>query len=336
MSKRYDILVTGGAGFIGSALCRNIIKNSNNNLIILDKLTYASNYKSIEDIIENKNVSFYQGSIGNKKIVSEILTKFNPQYVFNLAAETHVDNSISSPEPFIKTNILDNFYFIDNLLKYYKNLVGLESKKFKFLQISTDEVYGDIDFNQQPIKETAAYKPSSPYSASKAAGDHLIKAYHRTYGFPGFISNCSNNYGPYQNDEKFIPIIIKNLLNNKKIPVYGSGKQIREWIYIDDHCDALLKLIEFGVPGENYNIGTGIELTNIDLIKNILLQLNNLSLVNSLNVNDHISFVTDRLGHDKRYAINSSKTRDLCNWSPKVTLSDGLNKTIDYFLNINN
>jgi len=332
LSKKYNILVTGGAGFIGSALCRNIIKNINCKLIILDKLTYASNLNALKSIIKNKNVYFYEGSIGNSNIVKEILMQHSPQYIFNLAAETHVDNSISNPTAFVKTNILDTHSFLEDVLGYFKSLETKKAKLFKLLHISTDEVYGDIYIDQQPANEKTPYNPSSPYSASKAAGDHLVKAYFRTYGLPGLVSNCSNNYGPFQHNEKFIPVIIKNLLNKNKIPVYGNGKQIREWIYVDDHCDALLKLIEYGKPGENYNIGTGNELTNLDLIKNILICLKNQSLINSLDIHENVNFVFDRLGHDKRYAVNSSKILELCNWKPLIDLDEGLQRTIYSFL----
>ena len=328
MSKNYNILVTGGAGFIGSALCRNIIKNTNNNLIILDKQTYASNLKSIKNILKNKNVFFFKGSIGNKKIVEEILLKFNPQYIFNLAAETHVDNSISNPKAFIKTNIVDTHQFIESVLKYYMTLETKKAQLFKFLQISTDEVYGDIDLNQSAVNERTAYNPSSPYSVSKATGDHLVKAYNRTFGFPGLISNCSNNYGPFQHSEKFIPVIIDSLINNKKIPVYGNGKQIREWIYVDDHCDALLKLIKSGQPGENYNIGNGNEISNLELITKILVILKDFSLIHNLNINEYIDFIDDRLGHDKRYAIDSTKIEELCDWKAGTDFNKGLKKTI--------
>ena len=328
MSKNYNILVTGGAGFIGSALCRNIIKNTNNNLIILDKQTYASNLKSIKNILQNKNVYFFKGSIGNKKIVEEILLKFNPQYIFNLAAETHVDNSISNPKAFIKTNIVDTHQFIESILKYYMTLEKKKAQLFKFLQISTDEVYGDIDLDQKAVNERTAYNPSSPYSVSKATGDHLVKAYHRTFGFPGLISNCSNNYGPFQHNEKFIPVIIDSLINKKKIPVYGNGKQIREWIYVDDHCDALLKLIKSGQSGENYNIGNSNEISNLELIAKILVILKDFSLIHNLNINEYIDFIDDRLGHDKRYAIDSTKIEELCDWKAGTNFNKGLKKTI--------
>ena len=332
MSKKFNILVTGGAGFIGSALCRGIIRNTKNNLIILDKLTYASDLKSLESIIYKTNVSFIKGSIGDKKIVDEILVKYSPQYIFNLAAETHVDNSISNPKSFINTNIIDTFNFLEMSLKYYKNIEGKKAKLFKFLQISTDEVYGDILLSQRPVKETAAYNPSSPYSATKAAGDHLIKVYFRTFGFPALITNCCNNYGPFQNQEKFIPVIINNILKHKQIPVYGDGKQIREWIFVDDHCDALMKLADNGIAGQNYNIGNGNRVSNLQLIEMILKVLKNKNYLENIHLDSHISFIKDRLGHDRKYAINSEKIKRLCDWKAKTNFEKGLKTTVDFFI----
>ncbi len=332
MFDKNNILVTGGAGFIGSALCKIITKHTNSDLIILDKLTYASNLNSIKEIIEKKNVYFYNESMGNCDFVDQLLLKHEPKFIFNLAAETHVDNSILNPSAFIQTNILETHNLLKTILKYFINLPKKYSSNFRFLHISTDEVYGDIDKNLPGVDETSPYKPSSPYSASKAASDHLVKAYYRTYGLPGIISNCSNNYGPFQHFEKFIPVIIKKLINNEKVPVYGDGLQVREWIYVDDHCDALLKLIQMGKPGENYNIGSGIEITNLDLIKNILLCLKNNFSFKDLDMKHNIDFIKDRLGHDRRYAINCDKTKKLCNWKPLVDLQTGLQKTISSYI----
>ena len=332
MRNKEYVLITGGAGFIGSAFCRKLSHEGNFHLVILDKLTYASNLNSIKNVLENKKNIFIKDSIGNKRNVKQILEKFIPKYIFNFAAETHVDNSISNPSNFIKTNILDTHNLMNTVLKYYKSLSTDKSKSFKFFQISTDEVYGDIDIKGDPVSENHPYKPSSPYSASKAAGDHLVKAYFRTYNFPGLITNCSNNYGPFQNHEKFIPTVIKHLLEKKKIPVYGNGKQIREWIHVDDHCDAILDLLRFGKLGESYNIGSGVELTNLDLIKNIVVCMKELKLIDKFYIHDHINFVEDRLGHDKRYSINSSKIFKLCNWKPKSSLKEGLKNTICSFI----
>lgn len=336
MFSNQTILVTGGAGFIGSAFCRYINHNTKNKIIILDKMTYASNSNSIKNIIKNDNVILIKGSIGNKTLVEKLLKDYHPNYVINFAAETHVDNSIKNPESFIKTNIVDTHNFLGTLLEYYKQLNDLSLFNFKFLQVSTDEVYGDIAFDAIPVNENAQYKPSSPYSASKAAGDHLVKAYFRTFNFPGLISNCSNNFGPYQHHEKFIPKIINNILNDIKIPIYGDGSQIREWIYVDDHCEALKRLIINGNPGENYNIGSGNEISNLELVRSILLVLKSFSLVNKTDVISYVKFIDDRLGHDKRYSIDSSKIKSLCDWNISTSFDNGLKKTISSIVNVNN
>ena len=325
-----NILITGGAGFIGSALCRKLVNDTNNNVIILDKMTYASDMDSLKSILNNKRVFFFKGSIGNKENLDEIFIKYNPEYVFNLAAETHVDNSIQDAFPFIKTNIVETHFLIEYCLKYF---LKHKKRRFKFLQISTDEVYGDINIDSPPVSETTAYNPSSPYSASKAAGDHLIKSYYKTFGFPGLISNCSNNYGPFQHKEKFIPVIINSILNRQKIPVYGDGMQIREWIFVDDHCDALVQLMQLGAIGNNYNIGDTKGLKNIELIKIILSILKNKSIIENDEINEYVAFVKDRPGHDKRYAIDCTKINNECDWNSKTNFITGLNITIDSILN---
>ena len=326
-----NILVTGGAGFIGSALCRKLINETNNNIIVLDKMTYASNIDSLKSIINNDRLHFFKGSIGDQKCIEQIFLKFQPEYIFNLAAETHVDNSIKNPFPFIKTNIVETHFFIQYASNYFAKL---KNKNFKFLQISTDEVYGDIEINHPPATEISPYNPSSPYSASKAAGDHLIKAYNRTYGFPGLISNCSNNYGPFQHGEKFIPVIIHSILNEKRIPIYGDGLQIREWIFVDDHCDGLIELMKLGKIGENYNIGNTKGITNIELISVILSVLKKISVIKSSDINDHVRYVEDRPGHDKKYAIDSNKIKNECQWLAKTDFINGLKMTINSILNL--
>ena len=335
MSVEKNILVTGGSGFIGSAFCRFLHRSKKFKIIILDKLTYASNKNSINEILEDKNVKFFKGSIGNKTLVQDLLKSFTPTYIVNFAAETHVDNSISNPDSFIQTNIVDTHNFFKIILNFYKDLNKIDRLKFRFLQISTDEVYGDIDFDKEPVNETAPYRPSSPYSATKAAGDHLVKAYFRTFDFPGIISNCSNNYGPFQHHEKFIPKVITSVLNKKKIPIYGNGKQVRDWIYVDDHCNALIDLINNGQPGENYNIGNGNEITNIDVVKTILTTLKSFSLINNNNIKHYVNFVDDRLGHDRRYSIDSTKIRKLSDWKSKTNFETGIELTISSMLQIN-
>ena len=331
MQKKVKILVTGGAGFIGSALCRYLVNIEKYNVYILDKLTYASNINSLKSILDKENVTFIKGSIGNNELIQYIFSEYSPNYIFNLAAETHVDNSIKNPAPFIKTNISETFNFVNETLRYYKNLSNMEKTNFRFLHISTDEVFGDIGKNEDPVLDDAPYNPSSPYSASKASSDHLIKSYYRTFGLPIIISNCSNNYGPFQHSEKFIPVIINSLLNGNKIPLYGDGKQIREWLFVDDHCDALYTIIKKGEIGESYNVGSGNELSNVKLVELIIRELKKQSLIFSDVIEDHIIFVDDRPGHDRRYAINSTKLSKNLNWKPKMSFSEGIKETIKYF-----
>mgnify|MGYP001275966262 CR=1 FL=1 len=321
------ILVTGGYGFIGSALCRYLYKYTKCNIIIIDKLTYASNLLSLESIINDKRVIFYQGSIGDRTLVKKILNNHNPHLVFNLAAETHVDNSIKNPSIFVETNVLETHFFLEEILFYYLKDKEI-NKNFKILHISTDEVYGDIDINDEPVTEAAPYNPSSPYSATKASSDHLVKSYFRTFKLPALISHCSNNFGPFQNSEKFIPVIVSNILNKKKIPVYGDGMQIREWLFVDDHCDALFKIIKKGKIGESFNIGSIQSITNIDLIRKILSAMYKNSLIKSQDYRDYIKFVPDRFGHDRRYAINSDKVKKTCGWEEKTDFDTGIELTI--------
>ena len=331
MSRKFNILITGGAGFIGSALCRFLFKTNNYNLIILDKLTYASNLKSLESILNEHSVTFIKGSIGNNELTQNIFKKYLPDYVFNLAAETHVDNSIKNPALFTKTNVLETQNFLDETLKYFITLPKLKKNKFKFLHVSTDEVFGDIRKDEKPVLENAPYKPSSPYSASKASSDHLVNSYYRTFGLPTLITNCSNNYGPYQHHEKFIPVIINSLFRGIKIPLYGDGQQIREWLFVDDHCDALHRIIENGTIGQSYNIGSRNELTNYNLIELIINEFYKQALIKSNVTKEYINFITDRPGHDRRYAINSDKLVNNLKWKPKTTIFDGIKETISHY-----
>jgi len=293
------IIITGGLGFIGSNLI-NILKNKYF-IINIDKITYASNFKNIDPYI--KNYKFYKQDINNKIFMKSILKKYNPSIIFNLAAETHVDRSIDGPEEFIKSNIFGVFSLIEAIRNY--------KKKIKLIHISTDEVYGDIKKNYKS-KEDDAYKPSSPYSASKASGDLLIKSYIRTYKIPAIITNCCNNFGPNQYPEKLIPTIIYNIINKKPIPIYGEGKNVREWIYVKDHCDALIKIAEKGILGENYNIGSGIVLNNIQIAKKIISAFEKTNY--NKNIKSKIIFVQDRPGHDLRYCLDSSKIKKKLKW----------------------
>ena len=307
-----SIIVTGGFGFIGSALCRYLIKKTNYEIIIIDKMTYASDVNSLQTVINNNRVTFYKVSIGNRKKINKIFETHKPRLIFNLAAETHVDNSILNPTLFIKNNILETHAFFEEMLIYFQSIDQKNKIKFKILHVSTDEVYGDISIDNPPVDEKAPYNPSSPYSASKAASDFILKSYFRTFGLPAIISNSSNNYGPFQNKEKFIPVIIRNILRKKTIPLYGDGHQTREWLFVDDNCEALLKIIKNGIIGENYNIGSDERITNIELITKIVNVMYKKSVVNSLKVAEYLDFVPDRFGHDRRYAINSEKIKRYC------------------------
>jgi dTDP-glucose 4,6-dehydratase len=311
------VIITGGLGFIGSNLI-NILKNKYY-IINVDKVTYASNFKNIDPHI--KNYKFYKQDINNKIFIKTILKKYNPSIIFNLAAETHVDRSIDGPEKFIKSNILGVFNLLESIRNY--------KKKIKLIHVSTDEVYGDIKENYKS-KEEDAYKPSSPYSASKASGDLLIKSYIRTYKIPAIITNCCNNFGPNQYPEKLIPTIIYNILNKKPIPIYGKGKNIREWIYVKDHCDALIKIAEKGVMGENYNIGSGTVLNNIQITKKIISGFKKINY--NVDIKSTILFVKDRPGHDLRYCLDSSKIKNKLQWKCKSNFDQRINETISWYI----
>ena len=312
------IIITGGLGFIGSNLI-NILQKKYF-IINVDKVTYASNFKNIDPNI--KNYKFYKQDINNKNFIKKILEKYKPSIIFNLAAETHVDRSIDGPKKFVESNILGVF----NLLEIIRNY----KKKIKLIHISTDEVYGDIKKNYKS-KEEDAYNPSSPYSASKASGDLLIKSYIRTYKIPAIITNCCNNFGPNQYPEKLIPTIIYNIINKKPIPIYGKGENVREWIYVKDHCNALIKISEKGKIGENYNIGSGIVLNNIQIAKKIILSFKKINQSN--NIKSLINLVKDRPGHDLRYCLDSSKIKNKLKWKCKSSFEETINETIIWYIN---
>jgi len=312
------VIVTGGLGFIGSNLI-NILKKKYF-IINIDKVTYASNFKNINP--NTKNYKFYRQDINNKIFIKQILKKYNPSIIFNLAAESHVDRSIDGPKKFIESNILGVF----NLLESIRNC----NKKIKLIHISTDEVYGDIKKNHKS-KEEDRYNPSSPYSASKASGDLLIKSYIRTYKIPAIITNCCNNFGPNQYPEKLIPTIIYNILNKKSIPIYGKGENQREWIYVNDHCNALIKIAEKGSIGENYNIGSGIVLNNIQIAEKIILAFK--KIVHKINIESKIYLVKDRPGHDLRYCLDSSKIKKELKWKSYSNFNERINETIIWYIN---
>lgn len=318
------IIVTGGAGFIGSNLINKLLRNKNNTVLNIDKISYASNEGFIE---KNNQYAISKIDLSDINSVEKTILDFNPDNIFHLAAESHVDNSITSPSPFIFSNIIGTF----NLLEASRKLLKQKSKEndFRFHHISTDEVFGDLEINDPSFNEESPYKPSSPYSASKASSDHLVRSWIRTYDFPAVITNCSNNYGPNQHQEKLIPMVIKNIISREPIPVYGDGLQIRDWLYVEDHIDALIKVSLEAPIGETFNIGGEEELSNIDLIKLICkLMDEKLSTNNSENL---ISFVKDRAGHDRRYSIDFTKIKNSLGWTPSHTLKQGIVKTIDWY-----
>ena len=317
------IIVTGGSGFIGSNLVNFLIKKKYF-VINIDKLTYSSN-KLAHKVKTKKNYKFYKLDINNRKELTKIIIKYKPKAIFNLAAETHVDRSIDGPKQFINSNILGTYNLLESIKISKKKKINT-----KLIHISTDEVYGDIKKNKRS-DEKFSYNPSSPYSASKASADHLVKSYIKTYKINAVISNCCNNYGPYQFPEKLLPKMISNILNNKKLPIYARGENSREWIYVEDHCEALFMLYLKGKSGESYNVGTGVNLKNIDIVKKLLRLCKLLNI--KIRKNAKIIFVKDRPGHDFRYALNSSKILTHLKWKAKIKLTDGLTKTIKWYLN---
>ena len=333
MNKK--ILITGGAGFIGSALIRYIINNSNHSVINVDKLTYAGNLETLESVKNNPRYIFEQVDVCNSSEISRVFDMYQPDLVIHLAAETHVDRSIDSPYKFIQTNIFGTYVMLETTRDYWLNLNKAKKNNFKFLHISTDEVYGDLGAKGDPFTEKTPYLPNSPYSATKASSDHLVRAWHRTYKLPTLITNCSNNYGPYQYPEKFIPLVILNALEGKELPIYGDGKQVRDWLYVDDHVKALLCVAFNGKIGENYNIGGHNELQNIEVVKTICFILDKLvpsKFKGIVKYEQLITYVDDRPGHDVRYAIDASKMVNELNWSPGETFTTGIKKTIEWYL----
>ena len=333
MNKK--ILITGGAGFIGSALVRHIINNSNHSVINVDKLTYAGNLETLTSVENNPRYVFEQVDICNSIEIFKVFNTHQPDLVIHLAAETHVDRSIDSPDKFIQTNIFGTYTLLETTRNYWLNLNRAKKNNFKFLHISTDEVYGDLSATGEPFTEKTSYSPSSPYSATKASSDHLVRAWQRTFKLPTLITNCSNNYGPYQFPEKFIPLIILNALEGKELPIYGNGKQVRDWLYVDDHVRALLCVASNGKIGESYNIGGHNELQNIEVVKTICFILDKLvpSKFNGIvKYEQLITYVDDRPGHDVRYAIDSSKMAKELNWEPSEIFTTGIKKTIEWYL----
>lgn len=325
-------LITGGCGFIGSEVIRYIIENTDHSVINIDKLTYASNPSIANKYKENKKFFFEKIDICNEKDINRIFNSYDIDIVMHLAAESHVDRSIKSPVTFIESNILGTYVLLEESRKYWMKLKGVKKSNFRFHHISTDEVFGDLINDQNTLfTEETSYNPSSPYSASKASSDHLVRAWNRTYELPTVITNCSNNYGPYQYPEKLIPLTILNAINNKTIPVYGDGSQIRDWLYVEDHVKALLLCSLNSMPGETYNIGGFNEITNLEVVNKICNILDEL-LPKDSTYSDQISFVRDRPGHDQRYAIDASKIKNEFNWEPIETFETGIRKTVKWYL----
>lgn len=330
------ILVTGGAGFIGSAVIRHIIQNTNHTVLNVDKLTYAGNLESLALVENNERYQFSHTDICNREALDHLFCEFSPDAVMHLAAESHVDRSISGPLDFIETNIIGTYQLLEATRKYWLSLSNDAKQKFRFHHISTDEVYGDLEGTTDLFTETTAYSPSSPYSASKASSDHLVRAWHRTYGLPVIVTNCSNNYGPYHFPEKLIPLMILNALQAKALPVYGNGQQIRDWLFVEDHARALYKVVTEGVVGETYNIGGHNEKANIDVVHSICNLLEELTPNKPEGIQhykDLITYVTDRPGHDVRYAIDASKIQNELGWVPEESFETGLRKTVEWYLN---
>ncbi len=328
------IFVTGGAGFIGSALIRFLINETDNTVINFDKLTYAGNLESLKSIESNDRYHFVQGDICDKEKVSQLLAQYQVDYIMHLAAESHVDRSIDGPGEFIQTNIVGTYALLEAARSYYETLSIEKKSDFRFHHISTDEVYGDLGATGLFTEETS-YDPSSPYSASKAASDHLVRAWHRTFKLPVVVTNCSNNYGSYHFPEKLIPLIILNALDGKALPIYGDGKQVRDWLYVDDHARALYKVVSEGVLGETYNIGGFNEKQNIEVVNTICNHLNELiheKPAGLTDFNELITYVKDRPGHDVRYAIDANKINKELGWQPQETFDTGIKKTVEWYL----
>lgn len=329
------ILITGGAGFIGSNTVRIFLQSSNARIVNIDKLTYAGNLASLSDISDSPRYSFRQIDIGNSSGVAEVFKDFSPDAVVNLAAESHVDRSIDGPSEFLRTNLLGTGTLLAGCLDYWRALPPDRQEGFRFLHVSTDEVYGDLGMNGQPFSETTRYAPSSPYAATKAGSDHLVRAWHRTFGLPTLITNCSNNYGPYQFPEKLIPHMILNALAGEPLPIYGNGEQVRDWLYVDDHAHALWTVLSKGRVGETYNIGGRNEVRNIDVVRTIceVMERTLGKEFPHAPFQDLISFVSDRPGHDTRYAIDAGKIERELGWTPEETFETGLAKTVNWYLN---
>ncbi len=331
-----SILVTGSAGFIGANFVRTWLANERDKVISLDKLTYAGNLEHLAGLDEEQHI-FVQGDIGDAKLIGSILKKYRPRAIINFAAETHVDRSIQAPQDFIQTNVVGTFQMLRQAHAYWTEIEGADKNHFRFLNISTDEVYGSLGVTESASDETKSFAPNNPYAASKAASDHMVRAYHQTFGLPVLTTHCSNNYGPYQFPEKLIPLIILNALKGKPLPIYGDGKNIRDWLYVDDHCSALRIVLANGQVGETYNIGGRNEKTNLEVVHTICALLDEMRpQKNHKPYSSLISYVKDRPGHDRRYAIDADKIKKELGWMPQETDESGMRKTVQHYVGIFN
>lgn len=327
------IIVTGGAGFIGSNFIHTWLAQSDEPVLNLDKLTYAGNLENLLSFQSDMRYQFVKGDIGDRVLVDELLRKHQPRAIVNFAAESHVDRSIHGPGDFITTNINGTFHLLESVRGFWNTLPDAAQQQFRFLHVSTDEVYGTLDPNDPAFSETNPYEPNSPYAASKAASDHLVRAWHHTYGLPVLTTNCSNNYGPFHFPEKLIPLVILNALAGKPLPIYGDGQQIRDWLFVRDHARAIIRVLEKGKVGETYNIGGNQEKTNLSVVQTICQHLDTLRpREDGHSYSDQITFVKDRPGHDRRYAIDASKIKGELGWEPAETFESGLKRTIEWYL----
>ncbi|MCZ2497716.1 dTDP-glucose 4,6-dehydratase [Xylophilus sp. Kf1] len=327
------ILVTGGAGFIGSNFVLDWLAGSTEGVVNVDKLTYAGNLQNLAEVSANPAHVFVQADIGDSAVLAELLAQHRPRAVVNFAAESHVDRSITGPAAFIETNVLGTFHLLEAVRAYWSGLAEADQSAFRFLHVSTDEVYGTLSKTDPAFAETKAYEPNSPYSASKAASDHLVRAWHHTYGLPVLTTNCSNNYGPFHFPEKLIPLMIVNALAGKALPVYGDGMQVRDWLYVKDHCSAIRRVLEAGTLGETYNVGGWNEMPNIDIVNHVCGLLDELRpRADGASYRTQITYVKDRPGHDRRYAIDARKIERELGWKPAETFDTGIRKTVAWYL----
>jgi dTDP-glucose 4,6-dehydratase len=327
------ILVTGGAGFIGSNFVLEWLRNSDETVVNLDKLTYAGNLENLASLQGDCRHLFVQGDIGDAELIADLLARHQPRALINFAAESHVDRSIHGPAVFVQTNVMGTFCLLEAARAYWGGLAEAEKAAFRFLHVSTDEVYGTLAADDPAFAETNPYQPNSPYSASKASSDHLVRAYHHTYGLPVLTTNCSNNYGPYQFPEKLIPLVLHNALAGKPLPIYGDGCQIRDWLYVIDHCSAIRRVLEAGRSGETYNVGGCNEMKNIEVVHSLCDILDQLRpKAGGGSYRDQMIFVTDRPGHDRRYAINAGKIGQELGWQPAETFHSGIRRTVEWYL----